>query len=96
MRIQRYLGAFLLSGVLLIPTGLRADKHEKEKEHRYYHRESRDWHEWNEREEKAYHEYLKNERKREKEWQKSNRREQEDYWRWRHQHPDTILWPPVR
>ena len=91
--MRRYWTALLLGSILLVPAGLRADHKERA---RYYHRDGRDWHEWNERESKAYKEYLKAERKREKEWRKANRREQSDYWRWRHQHPDTVLWPPLR
>ena len=92
--MHRYLSTALLSAALLMPTVVRADEHPR----RYYDRDRRDWHEWNEREEQAYRHYLqeRNREYREHQWERARREQQREYWRWRHEHPNSLLWPDRR
>jgi hypothetical protein len=84
----------MLSGP--VTTIARADdeRHEqREKAKRYYDAQRRDYHEWNEHENRAYRRWAEERHEREvREFNRLNRQQQRDYWRWRHQHPDTILW----
>jgi len=90
--MKKTLSAFLLSAVLMTPAMVRAaDDHDRDAQNRYYDPDYRDYHEWNEHEERAYREYLKERRHENKEWSKNDRKEQREYWKWRHKHPDTVL-----
>lgn len=88
------LTAGALAGALLVPaTTLRAEERRSD-DHRYYDRDRRDWHAWNEAEARAHHRYWE-ERYRGREYRDYNRVnavEQRNYWRWRHEHPDNLLW----
>jgi len=84
--MRRFIGALMLSGVLLAPIAVRADDHDKD--HRYYDSYKRDYHEWNEQEARAYRHWLQENHRHEHEWVKANKREQREYWQWRHEHPD--------
>jgi hypothetical protein len=87
--MRRLVGAILLNAVLMIP--MPALGREGPRHHRYYDRDVRDWHEWNEREARAYRHYLEERRERYREYMRLKRAEQRAYWRWRHTHPDTVL-----
>src|SRR5436305_14582718 len=100
--MSRKLSALILGAALCAPVAVvRADdeheRHEREKARRYYDRDRRDYHEWNEREGRAYRRW--NEERRERQYRDFNKLERErqrEYWRWRHEHPDTMLWPDRR
>jgi Ni/Co efflux regulator RcnB len=96
--MNRLLSTLLLSFTLAAPVALQADNrdHDHDKVKRYYDREARDWHEWNEREERAYRRYLEEKRREYHDWGKARREDQRDYWKWRHEHSDTILFPDRR
>jgi len=97
--MRRYMGAFLLSAFLITPIVVRADDDDHRRANRvqrYYDRDARDWHEWNEREQQAYRRYLEEQHREYREWGRANRRTQQDYWRWRHQHPDTVIFHDER
>ncbi len=94
--MKRLLSTLLLSAALAAPVAMRADNRDHDKAKRYYDRDARDWHEWNEREERAYRHYLQEKRLENRDWEKTRREEQRDYWRWRHQHSDSILFPDHR
>jgi hypothetical protein len=89
------LGAMLCGPVTVIA---RADDehHEHEKAKRYYDKERNDYHEWNEHENRAYRRWLEERREKYRDYTRLERERQEEYWRWRHQHPDTMLWPHER
>jgi hypothetical protein len=77
-----------------------ADEH-REEEHskirRYYDHDRHDYHEWNERENRAYRRWLEERHEREvREFNRIDRERQRDYWRWRHEHPNSMLWPNER
>ena len=90
--MMRLIGAMLLGTALLAPVGLRADdddhQRDRERDHRYYDRDARDYHEWNEREERAYRHYLEERRREYLDWARASEKQRREYWRWRHQHPD--------
>lgn len=96
---RRSMFRYLLAGAIAVPLALKAagqeDHHEDRDEHeqRYYDRDRRDWHEWNEHEERAYRRYLEERREQYRAWRERNEEQQRAYWRWRHQHPDSALWP---
>jgi hypothetical protein len=97
----RTLSACLLGAMLCGPAvvSLRADDehHEREKERRYYDNERRDYHEWNEHENRAYRRWMEERHERQvREFNRLNAEQQREYWRWRHNHPDTTLWPNER
>jgi len=94
--MTRLLSTLLLSLTLAAPVALQADNRDHDKVvKRYYDREARDWHEWK-REERAYRHYLEEKRRDYHEWGKARREEQRDYWKWRHEHSDAILFPEHR
>ena len=86
--MRRLLGGLILSTVLLVPVAMQAE------ERRYYDRDRRDHHVWNDGENRAYNRYLE-ERKEERrrEFNRENRQRQTAYWRWRHDHSDSVLFP---
>jgi hypothetical protein len=86
--MHRFIGTFLLSVALISPAVASAEEHHVR---RYYDRDYRDWHEWNEHEARAYHRYWEERREREREWARLRRAQQREYWRWRHHHPDAVL-----
>jgi hypothetical protein len=92
--MHRYLIAFLLGAALIGPVGVRAGDNRERDEHRekrYYDRERKDWHEWNEKEQRAYRHWLEERREDQHDWARAKRREQQEYWKWRHEHPNTLL-----
>ena len=95
--MSRTLSALILGAALCAPAVVvRADDehHEREEAKRYYDRDRKDYHEWTERENRAYRRW--NEERREREYRdftRIDRERQREYWRWRHDHPDTLLWP---
>jgi hypothetical protein len=89
--MRHYIGTFLLGAALLTPlVGKAADDehHDRDRDHRYYDRSSRDWHAWNDREDQAYRRYLQERHRDYREFSRMKRRDRDDYWKWRHQHPE--------
>jgi hypothetical protein len=86
--MHRFLTAALLSAALAVPVAIRAEEHHSK---RYYDQDGRDWHEWNEQEERAYRRHLEERRREYRNWEKANPKEQKEYWKWRHRHPDSVL-----
>jgi hypothetical protein len=94
----RILAGLLLGAALLIPTVVRADgdDHRYNKRYydnrRYFDRDGRDYHVWNEREDRAYRFYLNDQHLGYREWRTVRGRHQVAYFRWRHTHPDSVIW----
>ena len=92
--MRKFMGALLLSGVLMSPMVMRADDHDRDHDRdrvriRVYDPYRRDYHEWNENEDRAYRHWLEAERHREyRDWKHMSKREQREYMRWRHEHSD--------
>ena len=91
--MHRFLSTLFLGAALISPVALRADDdhHDKAKK-RYYDRQVKDWHEWNEQEERAYRRYLQESRQRDLAWERANAAQQRAYWKWRHKHPDAVIY----
>jgi type III secretory pathway component EscR len=91
--MRRFLSGFVLSAALMAPVVMTARAEERRiVVKRYYDRDNRDWHEWNENEDRAYRHYLMEQRREYRPWPEVRRREeQREYWRWRHQHPDSVI-----
>ena len=80
------LSTLLLSSVLITPVALRAeDSHDR----RYYDREGKDYHTWNTQEDRAYRVYLGEQHREYREFPRVKVNQQREYFRWRHDHPDT-------
>ena len=86
------LSAFLVGASLIAPAVLKADDHH---EKRYYDRGGRDYHSWNNQEDRAYRAYLEEQHRDYREFNRENRVRQTEYFRWRHDHPDTVLFKVV-
>lgn len=82
------LGGFLLGAALLAPVAVSADDHHDK---RYYDRDHKDYHQWNSQEDRAYRAYLGEQHRDYRDFSRVKRNEQTQYFRWRHDHPDTTL-----
>lgn len=90
--MKKTLSALLLSAALMTPVMVKAaDDHNRDGQNRFYDQDYRDYHQWNDHEERAYREYLKERRREYRGWSKMDRKEQKEYWRWRHKHPDAVI-----
>jgi hypothetical protein len=84
------LSAALLT-IALAPAVLRADDHKEEEARRYHDKSHNDDHQWNRQEDQAYRVYAKEKHRSENEFSRLKERDQQNYWRWRHDHSDTLL-----
>jgi len=97
MHRLRLLAGLFLSAALLAPVVVRADgdDHPYNKRYynnrRYYDREGRDYHTWNEGENRAYRFYLNDQHLPYREWRAVRGPDQGAYFRWRHTHPDSVI-----
>ena len=92
----KYTGALLLGVGLILPAALPAQDEHHDRDHdknRYYDSDRKDYHEWNEGENRAWHRYWEEQHHAAVEWQHAKEEQRRAYWRWRHEHPDTMLWP---
>lgn len=80
--------SIVFAGVtLLTPAAVMADHHDKQ----YYDRDGHDYHTWNDHEDRAYRIYLGEQHRNYREFGKINAGQRRDYFRWRHEHPDNVL-----
>jgi len=80
----------LLGAAIIAPVAAKADDrnhHEKQ----YYDREGRDYHTWNNQENRAYRAYLQDQHRDYREFRKVRPNQQAEYFRWRHAHPDSVI-----
>jgi hypothetical protein len=84
--MRRYLGAFMLSAMLIAPVAIRADDHHDK---RYYDSSRKDYHEWNDHEQEAYKRWSQEQHRQYRDWNKASKRDQQAYFKWRHDHPDS-------
>jgi hypothetical protein len=88
MRSVLLVTALLVGTAVTVPmTARAADHHEK----RYYDRDGRDYHAWNDKEDRAYRMYLEEQHREYREFGKNKAAQQREYFRWRHEHPDNVL-----
>jgi hypothetical protein len=81
------LRGFLFGAMLLAPAALADGHHDK----RYYDRNGHDYHVYDHQEDRAYRAYLGEQHRDFREFGKMNRGQQQEYFKWRHTHPDTVL-----
>ena len=88
MRHFLILTAFFASVALTAPVAMRADDHHDK---RYYDRDAKDYHNWDDHEDRAYRIYLGEQHRQYRELRKVKPAEQKNYFRWRHDHSDQVL-----
>ena len=88
MRRFLILSGFLLGAALIAPMTVNADD---DHHRRYYDRDHRDYHEWNGHEDRAYRVYLGEQHQNYREFYRVRRSRRTHYFRWRHEHPDSVL-----
>ncbi len=92
----------LLSGLLwfalIIPLGLIAQEESRKtttttttETRRYYDPAEKDYHVWNDQEDRAYRMYLQERHRDYVEFPKVKTTERTEYFRWRHHHPDSMI-----
>jgi hypothetical protein len=82
------LTAFCAGAALIAPVAMRADDHHDK---RYYDKEGHDYHTWDNQEDKAYRVYLGEQHQGYREFGKRKAPEQREYFKWRHDHPNNVL-----
>jgi len=83
----KIVSAFCLGAPLLVPATAAAANHDK----RYYDRDGRDYHQWNGQEDRAYRVYLGEQHQQYRQFKKVKPAQRTEYFKWRHEHPDTTL-----
>lgn len=81
------LSGFLLGAAFLAPMANADDHHDK----KYYDRDGKDYHVYNNQEDRAYRAYLEEQHRTYQNFDKQKRDQQQQYFKWRHQHPDNVL-----
>jgi hypothetical protein len=82
------LTALFAGAALVTPVAMRAEDHHDK---RYYDKEHRDYHTWNDHEDRAYRVYLGEQHRDYREFAVINAGQRRDYFRWRHEHPDNVI-----
>ena len=85
MRRYMILTAFCVGASLMTPLAMSAG------EKRYYDKDGHDYHTWNDREDRAYRIYLRSSTVNIENSRRTKASEQRDYFRWRHEHPDNVI-----
>jgi len=84
----------------MIPAGFAAAQQSDEKTtttttttetHRYYDPGYKEYHTWSSNEDRAYRMYLQEGRRDYVEFPKTTVTQQTEYWKWRHDHPDKVI-----
>jgi len=97
MKHLRILGGILLGMATIAPIVAKAEEHpytynkKYYDNRRYFDRDGRDYHVWNEGEDRAYRFYLNDQHLADREWRTVKGPDQAAYFRWRHTHPDTVI-----
>jgi hypothetical protein len=84
------LSAVLVGATLIAPVVARADDH-GDHDRRYYDRDGRDYHSWDSKEDRAYRVYLQEQHRDYREFNREKANRQREYFKWRHDHPDHVL-----
>ncbi len=82
------LGGFLLGAAFVAPSAATADDHHDK---RYYDKEGHDYHVYNNQEDRAYRVYLGEQHQDYHAFGKAKPAQQQMYFKWRHEHPDSVL-----
>ncbi len=93
MRRFLILSGFMASFALMAPVVMTADDHH---EKRYYDKEHKDYHQWNGGEDHAYRIYLGERHEEFREFHRIKPERQREYFKWRHDHPDSSFKVEIR
>ena len=88
MRRLLVLAALFAGAAWMGPVAMKADDHHDK---RYYDRDGHDYHTWNGQEDRAYRVYLVEQHREYLDFQRAKAAQQREYFRWRHEHPDHVL-----
>ncbi|MGD1092643.1 MAG: hypothetical protein ABSB35_11730 [Bryobacteraceae bacterium] len=81
------LTALFAGAALIAPGTIMAEGHDK----RYYDRDGHDYHVWNDHEDRAYRIYLGEQHREYRDFGRVKVVQRREYFRWRHEHPDNML-----
>jgi hypothetical protein len=81
------LSGFVLGAALLAPAAMGEEHHDR----RYYDHQHHDYHVYNKQEDRAYRVYLGEQHRDYRDFHRMKRNQQQQYFRWRHDHPDHVL-----
>ena len=84
------LSGLLLGAALIVPVAVRAAG-DGDHDRQYYDRDGHDYHRWDDHEDRAYRVYLGEQHQQYREFRKVKRVHQREYFKWRHEHPDSAL-----
>ena len=85
--MKNFLGTLILGVALTAPVAAQAVSV------RIYDKGHKDYHVWNDNEDKAHRRWLEERHEQNREWRRENTSRQRDYWKWRHEHNDAVLFP---
>ena len=88
MRRFLTLTAILAGIACTAPMAMKAEEHHDK---RYYDRDNKDYHTWDDHEDRAYRVYLGEQHHNYREFRKVKPDEQRNYFKWRHDHSDQVL-----
>ena len=101
MRNFKVLRTLLLSSALIAPAALLAQQAEEKstttttttttETNRYFDPTYKEYHVWNSNEDRAYHMYIEQTHRTYEDFPKVKVTEQTEYWKWRHDHPDKVI-----
>ena len=87
--MKPFLARAIVGTALIIPMSLAPVQLQAQQ--KYHDKGHNDDHEWNSHEDKAYRIWAKENHRKYVNFQKLKEDDQENYWRWRHDHDDTVL-----
>jgi hypothetical protein len=88
--MRQYFSAMLLGAVLCAPAMIQAQDRDRVETKKYYDPYKKDYHEWNDAEQRSWEHWLRDEHHKEVYgFTKASKADQREYWRWRHDHPDS-------
>jgi hypothetical protein len=90
-RTFRYASSLFLAAAIAAPVSIVAApaRQDAAVQDRVYDADHKDYHNWDDHENQMWHQYLTENHKKERDFQKAEKKEQADYWKWRHDHPDS-------
>ena len=99
MQFLRRVNTLLLAGALTVPVALVAFPQDEKttttttttKTQRYYDPGYKEYHNWDSNEDRAYRMYLQEQHEEYKEFPKITVHQQTEYWKWRHNHPNRVI-----
>ena len=100
MKYFKSLNTLFLAGALIVPAALMAFPQESERStttttttetQRYYDSGTKEYHNWDANEDRAYRMYLQEQHRDYREFPKATTQEQTQYWKWRHGHPNSVI-----